>query len=172
MRGFQLWINLPAKDKMSSPAYQEYSPQALPVYEDNSLRVKILLGEYQGIKSPISDAITEVEYYDVTLQAGCAFNHSIPARHTAFIYTFENSAAIGGKVVPLHNLAALTSGNSLQVEAGDGAARFLLISGKPIGEPIVQYGPFVMNSEAEIRQAMSDYHAGRLVRERAQRVGD
>lgn len=171
MRGFQLWINLPAKEKMASPGYQEYSPEAVPVFADEYRRVKVLLGEYQGVRGPINDPITQVEYYDVTLAAGKRFTHSLKPTHNSFIYVFENSIEVDGESVSAHHLAVLSNGESLAVLAGEADARFLLVSGKPIGEPIVQYGPFVMNSEAEIRLAMQDYQTGRLVREKARMEG-
>lgn len=172
MRGFQLWINLPAKDKMGSPAYQEYSPEALPVFENAQLRVKVLLGEYQGVTGPIQDPITQVEYYDVTLRAGETFMHAITASLTSFLYLYEGTAHIGDETIPTHSLVVLAEGDTVSVTAGDTDARFILVAGQPIGEPIVQYGPFVMNTQDEINQALQDYRAGRLVREKAAMVGE
>ena len=171
MRGFQLWINLPAKDKMSSPAYQEYSPEALPVHESTIGTVKVLLGEYQGVKGPIQDPITHVEYYDVALHAGQTFTHAIASGLTSFTYIYEGTASIGDENIPTHSLVVLGEGDTVSISAGDSDARFILVAGQPIGEPIVQYGPFVMNTQDEINRALQDYRAGKLVREKAEMVG-
>ena len=171
MRGFQLWINLPASEKMSSPGYQEYSPEAIPSVAANGSRVRVLLGEYQGTRGPISDDSTRVQYLDVSLEPGKHFQHTVPKELQGFIYVFEGNAHSGETDLPQHTFAVLGDGDSLEVTAGDEPVRFIMVVGKPIGEPIVQYGPFVMNSEAEIHQAMTDYRNGKLVREKASMVG-
>jgi len=167
MRGFQLWINLPASEKMSDPAYQEFSPEAIPEIRRDGAHVRILLGEYAGKRGVIEDPITAVQYLDVALEAGHAFRHGLPADDSAFIYVFEGSATLGDTPLPQHSLAVLTPGDTLDVMAGADGARFILASGKPVREPIVQYGPFVMNSREEIEQAMRDYRDNSLVRKKA-----
>jgi redox-sensitive bicupin YhaK (pirin superfamily) len=171
MRGFQLWINLPASEKMSSPGYQEYSPEAIPEVEAEGSRVRILLGEYQGIKGPIQDDATQVQYLDVSLEPGKRFEHTVPAQLQGFLYVFEGNARSGETELAQHSFAVLGDGERMEVSAGDTAVRFIMVVGKPLGEPIVQYGPFVMNTTDEIQQAMADYRDGKLVREKASMVG-
>lgn len=172
MRGFQLWINLPAEEKMSDPAYQEYSPETFPQYSQAGIKVKVLCGQYNHIKGPIRDPNTNVQYFDVTLDAGLEFNHLLDETSRAFIYIFEGDAVVEGTALPQHTLAVLSKGNQFTLSAGSDGARFILVAGNPIGESIVQYGPFVMNTEAEIQQAMRDYHNGKLVRHKAAFIND
>lgn len=167
MRGFQLWINLPAREKMTAPAYQEYSPDAIPQYNANGLRVKVLSGQYQDIRGPIDDPHTGVQYFDVTLEAAHTFTHQFASDMQAFIYVFEGTTIVEGTTLPQHSFAVLSAGENTQVSAGHDGTRFILVAGKPIGEPIVQYGPFVMSTETEIQQALSDYRDGKLVQQKA-----
>lgn len=167
MRGFQLWINLPAKEKMTTPAYQEYSPEAIPAFTADGLQVKVLSGQYQDIRGPIDDPHTGVQYFDVTLQPAHTFTHSLASDRQAFIYVFEGAATVEGTALPQHTFAVLGSGETIRVAADTNGARFILVSGQPIGEPIMQYGPFVMSNEAEIQQALADYRNGKLVQQKA-----
>ena len=173
MRGFQLWINLPAAHKMSEPVYQDIAPELIPAVESAGLRVRVLAGEHDGVRGPVDDALTGVQYLDVSVAAGGRFVRDNPAdaQHTAFLYVFEGDASVAGQRVPQHHFAVLGPGDGIEVQAGDAGARFILVAGKPIGEPIVQYGPFVMNSREEIEQAFADYRDGRLVQPRAQAGG-
>ena len=172
MRGFQLWINLPAGEKMSGPQYQEFSAERMPVVEHDGARVKIIGGEYAGQRGPIHDPHTAIQYFDVALPPETAFTHRLDGSATAFLYPFEGSLRIGGTAVETHALAVLGSGDEIAVSAGPQGARFILLSGRPLREPIVQYGPFVMNTEPEIRQAFDDYQHDRLVKKRAQTVSE
>ena len=167
MRGFQLWINLPAKEKMSTPAYQEYSPEAIPSFNAAGLQTKVLSGQYQNIKGPIEDPHTHVQYFDVILEAAHTFTHKLANDMQAFIYVFEGDAIMEGATLPQHTFAVLSAGEEILVSAGHEGARFILVAGKPIGEPIVQYGPFVMSSETDIQQALTDYRDGKLVQKKA-----
>jgi redox-sensitive bicupin YhaK (pirin superfamily) len=167
MRGFQLWINLPAREKMSEPAYQEFSPVAIPMHSGSGERVKVLSGQYLNTCGPINDPHTGVQYLDVSLDADTAFRHTVDSALQAFIYVFEGSVMLEGTSLPQHTFAVLGKGDALQIAAGDKGARFILVAGRPLGEPIEQYGPFVMNSQAEIQKAMADYRAGTLVQHRA-----
>lgn len=171
MRGFQLWINLPAADKMSDPAYQEFSPEAIPVAEEDGRRVRVISGSYGGQTGPIDDPGTHVHYLDVTLSAGRVFTHRAETDMTAFVYVFEGEAALSGQPLPQHSLAVLEKGDAVEI-ASTGGARFILVAGRPLQEPIVQYGPFVMNTRAEIEQAFADYRDNRLVQKKAQWAGD
>ncbi|MGD8925818.1 MAG: pirin family protein [Thioalkalispiraceae bacterium] len=171
MQGFQLWINLPAEAKMSEPGYQEYSASAFPVVSDEEANVKVLLGKYKGTTGPIEDPYTAVSYFDVELTANATFRHEFDSGHTGFIYLFEGEAAIENDNIPVHSFVVLSRGDEVRIKAGDNGARFILVTGKPIGEPIAQYGPFVMNTQQEIHQAMADYRDGILVQEKASMVG-
>ena len=167
MRGFQMWINLPAQEKMSDPAYQEFSPTRIPQVTQDGARVKVLMGEYAGQDGPIVDEVTQVQYLDVSLDAGVHFSHGMNAEHTAFTFVFEGSATLGGQDLPRYSLAVLGPGDQVAITAGSEGARFILVSGKPVKEPIVQYGPFVMNTREEIDQAMRDYRDNALVKKKA-----
>lgn len=168
MRGFQLWINLPASEKMGTPGYQEFLPDALPVVEQEGVRVKILAGSYAGIRGPIEDPHTDVHYFHVTLVAGRSFEMALGAEYAAFIYVFAGDATMPDAPLSPHSLAVLGEGEGVAVTAGDAGAEFILVAGIPLGEPIVQYGPFVMNSNEEVHQAMADYRAGTLVRDKGE----
>ncbi|HNA28685.1 MAG TPA: pirin family protein [Thiobacillaceae bacterium] len=167
MRGFQLWINLPAAQKLSDPDYQEFSAGEIPEVVDAGIRVRVLAGDYGGRRGVISDPNTDVVYLDVALDAGGHFDLPLPVTHNTFVYVYEGDAETGGKRLPRHGLAVLADGESVALDAGGEGARFILVAGKPIGEPVVQSGPFVMNTREEIETAFSDYQAGRLVRRRA-----
>lgn len=167
MRGFQLWINLPASEKMSEPNYQEYSPEVFPIVETENQRVKILLGEYQNKTGPIKDPITNVQYFDVSLNSHTHFEHKLDPELACFIFLFEGDASVADTNIEKHHFAILTGGDKVSIAAGQNGARFIFVAGKPIGEPIVQRGPFVMNTEQEILEAMSDYRDGKLVKHKA-----
>lgn len=167
LRGFQLWINLPAAEKMSDPAYQEFPANKIPEVETAGIKVRVLAGEYQGQTGVIKDPNTQVCYLDVRLEAQASFQLSVPKEHQGFIYVFEGNATSQSQVLPLHSLAVLGQGDAVDVTAGESGVRFILVMGKPLGEPIVQYGPFVMTTREEIGQAMADYQNNQLVRKKA-----
>lgn len=168
MRGFQLWINLPAANKMDTPEYQEYKSDAFPVVKTSDYSIKVLIGRFADAEAPIVDDITEVSYFDVQLEAGKHFQHKLPAENNSFLYIFEGDGRFNGQHIPASTLIQLGSEDSTpEFFAGKQGARFLLVSGKPINEPVVQYGPFVMNSREEIDEAMRDYQSNNFVRDRA-----
>lgn len=168
MRGFQLWINLPAANKMDTPEYQEYKSGAFPVVETSSYSVKVLIGHFVDADAPIVDNITDVSYFDVQLYAGKHFQHELTAGNSSFLYLFEGEGQFNGQTISSNTLIELgTQDNTPEFVAGEQGARFLLVSGKPINESVVQYGPFVMNSREEIDEAMRDYQANNFVRDRA-----
>jgi len=171
MRGFQLWINLPAREKMSDPVYQEFSTAAIPEVAQDGARVRVLAGEFGGTRGVIDDPATEVLYLDVALAARADFSLPLDDARTAFVYVFEGSARLAGDVLAQHTLAVLGKGDQVGIAAGAEGTRFILVAGRPIGEPVVQYGPFVMNTREEIEQAFADYRDGRLVRTRAAMTG-
>jgi redox-sensitive bicupin YhaK (pirin superfamily) len=168
MRGFQLWINLPAANKMDTPEYQEYKSDAFPVTKTPDYNVKVLIGRFEGASAPIVDDITDVTYFDVQLKAGKHFQHKLTTGNNSFIYVFEGDGQFNGQNIAANTLIQLgTEDNTTDLVAGKQGARFLLVSGKPINESVVQYGPFVMNTMQEIDQAMSDYQSNNFVRDRA-----
>jgi len=167
MRGFQLWINLPASEKMSDPAYRDLDPQAIPEVRGQGTAVRVLSGEHRGIRGPIEDRTTALEYLDVSLDPGAAFSQPLDPDLSAFVYVFEGEVTIGGQMLPSHRVAVLEGGVEVGVIGGVEGGRLILVAGRPLGEPIVQYGPFVMNSREEIEQALADYRDDRLVRRRA-----
>ncbi len=171
MRGFQLWINLPAREKMSAPAYQEFSAAAIPEGVSDGARVRVLAGEFNATRGVIDDPATDVHYLDVALEADAHFSLPLGDTHTAFIYVFEGSARLAGENLATHALAVLGSGDTVAIQAGAVGARLILVAGRPIGEPVVQHGPFVMNTRTEIEQAFADYQAGHLVQARATMTG-
>ncbi len=171
MRGFQLWINLPATEKMSDPGYQEFSATAIPVAQDGHSTVRVISGSYNGLTGPINDPNTDVRYLDVVLPPEASFNYDLPEELAAFIYAYQGHGHIAGEPVPTHALARLSTGERFEITASD-ELRFILVAGRPIKEPIVQYGPFVMTSRDEIEQCFSDYRDGTFVRTRAARVSD
>ncbi len=168
MRGLQLWINLPAANKMDPPEYQEYAAEAFPVIETDEYRLKLLIGQWGDTHAPIVDDITRVSYFDVQLKAGRHFHHALPAEHHTFLYLFEGDGRFKGKRAPLNTLIAFSGEDTISdFIAGEQGARFVLISGRPVNESIVQYGPFVMNTREEIEQAIHDYQTNHFVRDRA-----
>ncbi len=171
MRGFQLWVNLPGREKMSDPAYQEIPPEAIPEIETEGVRVRLLSGQHDGRRGPIDDPHTAVMYLDVRLEPGRSFAHTLSTELSAFLYVFEGDATVAGKAVPLHCLAVLGTGDEVKVTAGPNGTRFILVAGRPLREAIVQYGPFVMSAREEIEQAVEDYRDGRLVRKKADVLG-
>ena len=171
MRGFQLWINLPASEKMSDPAYQEFSSASIPEVALENGRVRVLAGEFQGTRGVIQDPSTDVLYLDVSLTAHQTFRLPLDNTRRAFVYVFEGRAALAGDPLDTHTLGVLGAGDSVELTAGAEGARLILVAGKPLGEPVVQYGPFVMNTREEIEQAMADYRDGKLVQTRAAVVG-
>lgn len=164
MWGFQLWVNLPAKDKMCAPGYQELAPEAIPERTlDDGTRVRVIAGRADdGTEGAIRGIATEPLYLDVSLPAGRSFAQAVPAGHNALAYPFEGALAIEDTTVPRGTLAVLGPGDAVRVRADDAPARFLLLAGKPLGEPIVRYGPFVMNTREQILEAVNDYQEGRF----------
>jgi len=168
MRGFQLWINLPAANKMDTPEYQEYKSDAFPIVETTDYSVKVLIGRFDDADAPIVDELTGVSYFDVQVSAGGHFRHELPAGNNSFIYVFEGDGRFNNQSIPANTLIELGSQDNVpELIAGEQGMRLLLVSGKPIDEPVVQYGPFVMNTRDEIDEAMRDYQSNNFVRDRA-----
>lgn len=166
MAGFQLWVNLPARLKMSRPRYQEYLAAAIPeAHVGDGVRIRVVAGAAGGVAGPVTEIAAEPTYLDIRLAAGVAYAHPVPAGHTAFAYLFEGAAAFGAAGHPLAGpkLIVFGDGDVVQARAGGEGARFLLVSGQPLGEPIARYGPFVMNTRQEILQALADLQDGTFV---------
>jgi redox-sensitive bicupin YhaK (pirin superfamily) len=172
MRGFQLWINLPASEKMSDPAYQEFSPEAIPEIRLEGATLRILAGEHTGVRGVIDDPHTDVRYFDLRLAPGARVQLPLPTTHAGFAYVYEGNARIASQALARHSLGMLGAGETVEIAAGDDGACLILVAGRPLGEPIVQYGPFVMNTREEIEQAFVDYRDGTLARHKATRVSN
>jgi len=169
MRGFQLWINLPAQEKMKPAAYRDIPSREIPTVPlANGGEARVVAGELVQGESrsagPIHGLSTEPLYLDVRLPGGAVFEVPVTAGHQGFLYVYEGEASVGDERQALPHRAAglLSEGDQILVEAGPQGARFLLLAGKPLKEPVVQYGPFVMNTREEIEQALADYREGTL----------
>ena len=165
MEGFQLWLNLPGRDKLCPPWYRDFQAADLPRFQTAAgVDVTVIAGESHGVTGAVTREATAPLFLDVHLPAGARFDQHLPAGHNAFVYVYRGSVSVGGEPVGVQRMALLanepgTDGVTLEAAAD---ARMLLIAGRPLNEPIVQYGPFVMNTEQDIYQAISDYRAGRL----------
>lgn len=165
MQGFQLWVNLPAKDKMIAPRYQEIPPADIPVVSlPGGVAVKVIAGDVGGTKGPIDGIATEPALLDLALPAGARLSLPLPRGHNVFLYAFEGEAAVGdaGTRLARGSIAVLGDGDGVTVAAPKGAARILLAAGRPLNEPVARYGPFVMNTEDQLRQAVADFQRGRF----------
>lgn len=163
MWGFQLWVNLPAKDKMTAPRYQDIEPEAIPqATPPGGATVRVIAGEVAGKHGPVTAVATEPTYLDVAVPPGARFEHALPEPHAGFVYVFDGALAVGGETVRRGELAVLGPGKRVALSAGGEAGRAILVAGKPLNEPIAKYGPFVMNTEMEIVQAIRDYQAGKF----------
>ena len=180
MRGFQLWINLPAREKMKPAGYRDIDPSEIPVAAlPRGGRAKVIAGtlelDGQSVPGPMQGLTTDPLYIDVELPGGATFTQPVPAERNAFIYVFEGSTDVGApgaaKTLGTHTAGVLASGDRVEATAGTDGARFLLLAGRPLGEPVAQYGPFVMNTREEIEQAIRDYQNGELTRVPAKQSG-
>jgi quercetin 2,3-dioxygenase len=166
LHGFQLWINMPAKLKMSKPEYLYIGADKMSVHKDDEKTVKVIAGNFEKAEGSIKGHNVEPIYFDIELNKNKEFNINLPSTHNSFVYLVEGEIKIGNKShdnAKDSNLILLTKGEELKVKALT-KTKFLLISGKPIGEPIARGGPFVMNTKAEILEAVNDYHEGTFVK--------
>ena len=168
MRGFQLWLNLPAAEKMKPAAYRDIPAAEIPSRQFAGGCVKVIAGrfEYAGshVDGPIQGCTTAPLFWDVHLDADSLFQSAVPATHNAFVYLYEGDAGVGSplRALPRRSAGVLSAGDAIEIRAGNSGARLVLLAGLPIGEPVVQHGPFVMNTREEIEQAIRDYQSGRL----------
>lgn len=167
MEGFQLWLNLPAARKMQAPWYRDFKSPELPrLRTAEGADVTVIAGQSAGTAGAVQREVTEPLYLDIHLPAGAHFEQALPASHNAFIYVYRGQVQLGGQTVPIQKMAILANdagSDGVRVQA-DQDSRLLLIAGKPLREPIVQYGPFVMNSKQEIYQAVTDFQSGQFAR--------
>jgi quercetin 2,3-dioxygenase len=170
MRGLQLWLNLPASDKMTVPKYQEFGPEKIPVATTGAgARVRVIAGQVAGLTGPIAQPATDPTYLDIELGSGARVVQELPAGHAAFLFVLEGQVAVMGQAgestVSAHQLGVLGEGTEIELEgrdAGATASRAVLIAGKPLREPVARYGPFVMNTREELARAFEDYQQGRF----------
>jgi redox-sensitive bicupin YhaK (pirin superfamily) len=163
MEGFQLWLNLPAAEKMRDPWYRDIPAEGVPQFTHDGATVRVIAGRSHGVEGAVQREATEPLYLDLHLEPGASFEQPLPAAHNAFVYVYRGGLDIQGTDVPVQRMAILANrGDGLALTAGHDGARALLIAGRPLNEPIVQYGPFVMNSNEEIFQAVEDFRNGRL----------
>ncbi|MDX9865033.1 MAG: pirin family protein [Anaerolineaceae bacterium] len=166
MEGFQLWVNLPASHKMMPPRYQEIKAEDIPLIErSKGTRMRVIAGEVEGIRGPVTGVLADPTYVDVSMEPRSTEHFAAPADHAAFVYLFAGSGRIAGQeILGSPRLLVLGEGDVLDVTSLDESLRFLLVMGRPLHEPIARYGPFVMNTQEEIRLALQDLRNGTFVR--------
>jgi quercetin 2,3-dioxygenase len=165
MEGFQLWLNLPAQDKMCEPGYRDIASDAIPEFRAEGVSVRVIAGSSHGVAGAVRRESTEPLYLDVHLDAGALFAQALPALHNALVHVYRGSLDVAGTAVRRGQMAILANAgdaDGVTLQAGADGARAILVAGRPLKEPIVQYGPFVMNSQEQIVQAVDDFRAGRL----------
>jgi redox-sensitive bicupin YhaK (pirin superfamily) len=164
MEGFQLWLNLPARDKMCAPWYRDIQSEEIPEFATREgVVARVLAGISHGVTGAVQREATQPLYLDLHLDAGARFSQVLPSEHNAFVYAYRGELRIGDTAVPAGRMAILCNAGDGVALAAQEPSRALLIAGRPLNEPIVQYGPFVMNRQEEVVQAVQDYQAGRLV---------
>ena len=165
MEGFQLWLNLPARNKMAAPWYKDFSSADIPEYTTaNGITVRVIAGSSNGVAGAMTREITEPLYLDIHIPANAAFSSAIPGSHNAFIYVYRGAVNVGDERVKSQRMGILSNtpgADGVTISATEDA-RLILVAGKPLNEPIVQYGPFVMNTQEEIHQALDDFRSGHL----------
>jgi redox-sensitive bicupin YhaK (pirin superfamily) len=163
MEMVQLWVNLPAKDKMTAPAYQEFAAERIPSAQPApGVEVKVIAGRIGEVEGPVRQPATDPSYFDIALDAGAEFEHALPAGHNVFAYVYEGEVGSGDALAGKGELLVFGAGDAVRFAGRAAKSRLILVAGRPINEPVARYGPFVMNTQAEIMQAMQDYQAGRF----------
>ncbi len=166
MWGFQLWVNLPARNKMTEPRYQDVPAAAIPeVRTEEGVVIRVITGEARGTRGPVEGIATAPLYLDVRIPAGRSYEHPVPTEHNALVYVYEGVGEVGGERIEARELAVLSreGEDGVRLAAFDRPMRALLLAAKPLEEPMARYGPFVMNTRAEIEQAFEDYRRGTLL---------
>lgn len=165
MEGFQLWLNLAAADKMQAPGYRDIPSEQIPEFTADGVTVRVIAGESHGVAGAVQRPRTEPLYLDLHLAPGARFAQALPAGHNALVYVYRGALDIADTAVPVQRMAILAGGgdsDGVVLQAGEVPTRALLIAGAPLGEPIAQHGPFVMNTREQLFQAVQDFQAGRL----------
>ncbi|HVC28829.1 MAG TPA: pirin family protein [Gammaproteobacteria bacterium] len=170
LSGFQLWVNLPAKLKLTKPRYQEVAAKHIPeIQRDNGVRIRLIAGRVDGIQGAVREIAADPTYLDISVPADAVFSQRIPRGHTAFTYVYAGEGQFGvnaettGTHVRGQKLVVFSDGDTVEIRAASAGVKFLLISGQPLGEPVARYGPFVMNTREEIQQALEDLRNGTFV---------
>lgn len=167
MRGFQLWVNLPARDKMTAPRYQEFEPGRIPrAAPAAGVEVRVIAGDVGGVTGPVDQPATSPIYLDISLAGSARWSYTLPVAHAGFVYVFEGAADVGAdaQTVLSQQLGVLGGGEQVALVAGPAGARLLLIAGRPLREPVARHGPFVMNTREELVQAFDDLRSGAFER--------
>jgi quercetin 2,3-dioxygenase len=163
MEGFQLWLNLPARDKLREPWYRDIQSADVPEWHGTGVTARVIAGTSHGVAGAVQREGTEPLYLDLHLAPGARFEQPLPSAHNAFVYVYRGALQIGDTPVPVQRMAILANGgDGIALQGGSEGGRAILVAGRPLKEPIVQYGPFVMNTQQEIFQAVEDFRAGRL----------
>ena len=165
MAGFQLWVNLPAKLKMTPPKYQEVPADSIPtIVRDNGVRIKVISGKVDNTVGAVTEIAANPLYCDVSIPQNTIFKLDIPRGHAVFAYAFEGECKFGDTQLDIYSLAVFADGDFVEATTMRSSARFLLVAGKPVNEPIARYGPFVMNTQSEIKEAIEDLQNGTFVK--------
>ena len=165
MYGFQLWANLPASQKMTRPKYRDITADKIPeVRVQNGVRIKVIAGNINGVRGPMDDVVIDPEFLDCTLPPQQSFTHKVDPSYTTFIYVIGGKGSTDNKVIENGNLVLFESGNQLSVNASDKPLRFLLLTGKPLKEPVAWRGPIVMNTQEELTIAFQEYQDGTFIK--------
>ena len=163
MRGFQLWVNLPAKDKMTEPRYQNIEPEDIPELTiEEGVTVRVVAGEVNGVEGAVNKIAAKPIYLVISLEPDCEFSHKIPENHNGFVYPYEGNFTVEGTFVYKSSLGVLGQGTEITIKSGDQGTKLILVAGSPFNEPVARHGPFVMNTREEIMQAFDDYKNGKF----------
>ncbi|MBW8808144.1 MAG: pirin family protein [Lysobacter sp.] len=167
MRGFQLWVNLPAREKMTEPKYQEFAPDRIVQLQPaDGVQVKLIAGRIGDLRGPIAQPATDPVYLDIALDAGARWEYELPEGHNAFAYVYEGGVQIGdgedARAIDAQELAVLSGGNVLKLFDAKPGSRLIVIAGRPLRELVARYGPFVMNTKQEVMQAFVDFQEGKF----------
>ena len=165
MEGFQLWLNLPAHSKMRAPWYRDVATEAVPEWQGDGVTARVIAGQSHGVAGAVQREVTEPLYLDLHLAPGARFEQPLPAGHNAFVYVYRGELSIADTPVRRQHMAILANtpgSDGTRLQAGPEGARAILVAGAPLNEPIAQHGPFVMNTQQELIQALQDFQAGRL----------
>ncbi|MFX0084885.1 MAG: pirin family protein [Candidatus Hodarchaeota archaeon] len=168
--GFQLWCNLPSKSKMMNPRYQEITKNQIPELTINKARIKVICGKLNGTQGPVKDIVTDPEYLDISISSGAKYIHSVKKGYTVFAYVIDGESYFDqnqGRLIPADHLVIFNDGTEVIIQTRDKPVRFLLISGKPIKEPIAWYGPIVMNTQTELNIAFEEYRKGTFLKQKS-----